>query len=123
MAIIAKRLNMRFQPNHGSSLYKRPSRKKVIPEQVDWDSPIGTLRLSDHWNYENHYGDTVYKTDEIVPERTWVLAVNKGLNRGRRFNPWKVLQIFQKTGNVNLIRKINFKEIHNEVDKAIGWHR
>jgi hypothetical protein len=114
VAIIAKRLNMVFQPNRGSSFYKRPSIKKIIDDQKEWNSPLGTLRLSDHWNYENSRDDIAYKTNITILEDTWILCVNSGLKE----RPWKVLEIFnQKKGNV--IRNINFRKIQSEVDQIL----
>lgn len=114
IAIIVTRLNMVFQPNKGSSFYKRPSKNKILPGQANWDSPVGTLRLSNHWNYENIHDELVYVTNTNVPRGKWVLSVNTGTKP----KPWKVLQIFEvKQGNV--IRKIDFNPIQREINSLL----
>lgn len=115
VAIIVTRLNMVFQPNRGSSFYKRPADDKILEGQKDWNSPVGTLRLSDHWGYENQYGDLVYITNIEIPKRVWVLCINTNI----KSKPWKVLQIFQKEKGSNIIRKIDFIKIQDEINSLL----
>jgi len=115
ISIISKRLNMKFQPNRGSSFYKRPSIDKRYSNQEDWDSPFGTLRLSDHWDYVNSNNENVYRTDVDLPKKVWVLCINTG----DRPSPWKVLEIFQEGEKINIIRNIDFKKIQRETDKIL----
>jgi hypothetical protein len=106
---------MIFQPNRGSSLYKRLAENKILPNQKEWNSPVGTLRLSDHWNYNNRrYDELVYRTSTEIPLRTWVLCINTNIKP----NAWKVLEIFE-TKKSNVIRKINFKKIQSEIDSLL----
>ena len=105
---------MKFQPNQGSSLYKRPSKSKIAPEQEDWDSPIGTLRLSDHWNYRNQNSRDVYRTNLPIPSHSWALCIN----RGYIDTPWRVLQIF-KSNKGNMIREIDFEGIKKEINSLL----
>jgi|GEM_PF-7056751 hypothetical protein len=114
VAIIATRLDMRLQPNRGSSFYRLPTRNKVPKEQRDWACPIGSLRLSDHWQYTNYNGLVVYKTDVEVPKYFWALAINLGPEYS---TPWKVLQIFESTNDS--IRKIDFPNIQKEIKKVL----
>lgn len=115
IAIISQRLNMWFQPNSGSSFYRRPSKTRVVEEQKSWNSPVGTLRLSDHWNYENYQGRRVYLTDVNLPEKTWALGINTGIIEA----PWKILQIFKKESRKNIIRNVDFGLIKSEVKRLL----
>lgn len=115
IAIISLRLDMTFQPNKGSSFYKRPPKDKVPVFQRSWDSPVGTLRLSDHWNYRNSYEELVYRTNNTVPQNKWVLCVNTGIPP----RAWKVLQIFRKDENNNVIMSIDFNKITDEINALL----
>lgn len=115
IAIISLRLGMTFQPNRGSSFYKRPTREKVPVYQRSWDSPVGTLRLSDHWNYKNSNEELVYRTDNTVPKHKWVLCINTGIPP----RAWKVLQIFKKDENNNMIMSIDFSKITDEINALL----
>jgi len=112
VAIIATRLDMRLQPNRGSSFYRLPTINKVPKEQRDWACPVG--RLSDHWQYTNYRGLVVYKTDVEVPKYFWALAINLGPEYS---TPWKILQIFESTNDS--IRKIDFSNIQKEIKKVL----
>jgi hypothetical protein len=104
---------MEFQPNRGSSLYKRPAKDKIIVGQQRWHSPVGTLRLSDHWNYENRNDELVYCTSIEVPPMTWVLCINTNTKP----KAWKVINVFKTEGNV--IRLIDFELIQKEVNNLL----
>lgn len=115
LVIIITKLGMSFQPSRqGSSIYRKPCLKKVPKEQKDWKMPVGTLRLSDHWNFQKYYwdneGTTVFCTDKPVPERTWALAINTGW----KVNPWKVLYILNLEKGKN-ITNIDCKDINQWV--------
>ena len=119
VVIFIKKLNISFQPNRGSSFYKKPPRKKIKKGQKDWNSPIGTLRISDHWNYKDWGEHPIYQTDVPVSEYSWVLAINTG----QTSCPWKVIYGIKKCGKGdNIIARINFKElkvqIAQEIEKA-----
>lgn len=111
VAIIAARLGITFQPNSGSSMYKLPPEREIISGQEYWNSPFGTLRLSDHWGFAKDDGDSVvFKTDIPVPEKTWILAVNA--------NGWKVLHIFQLHKG-NIVRSLDLNKIKHEIEQAL----
>lgn len=112
--IIAVRLGMKFQPKKGSSLYKRTPKNKVLPGQEEWKMPVGTLRFSNHWNYENQKWDMVYQTDESIPSEDyqWRLCVNTGKKPA-----WKVLMV---VSGARAIREIDFQLIQKEIDRAIS---
>lgn len=114
ISIISKNLGIHFQPNDGSSLYKIPY--KILAGQDHWDCPHGTLRLSDHWEYVNKNGDTVFVTDQEVPEYTWCIAVNTG----KIPTPWKVLCILDLEKNKNIIKEIDFKNIHRNIFEVLN---
>lgn len=113
IAIISTRLNMKFQPIKGSSFYKRPAKDRIIKGQEEWNSPVGTLRLSDHWNYFNQAEKLVGQTDIFVPPKMWALSVNTG----RALKAWKVLKVFEC--KVNVIRDIDFISIQKEIEIAL----
>lgn len=115
ISIISKRLNMKFQPNRGSSFYKRPSEDKRFCIQKDWNSPFGTLRLSDHWDYINSNRENVYRTDVDLTKKVWALCINTG----NRPESWKVLEIFKEGEKINIIRNIDFKKIQLEIDEIL----
>jgi len=116
ISIIARRLNIKFQPNHRSSLYKRTPVKKVIKGQEEWQSPVGTLRLSDHWNYVPLEREKiVYSTDKPIADYAWALCVNTG----EKLNPWRVLAVFNKKIKNNVIYNIDFEKIKFEINNAI----
>lgn len=110
ITLIAIRLGINKQPNKGSSLYKVPGDKHIPKDQKSWQCPIGTLRLSDHWNYTNQSGREVFNTTHSIPSRTWALCINTGHEE----NPWKVLDIFQIDGS-NILRNISFPKIEKEI--------
>lgn len=109
--IIIIKLGIRFQPNLGSSFYKLPRKEKILKGQEYWDSPFGTLRLSDHWNYVNKNEKLVYVTDVKIPKYTWCLAINTGIQP----SPWKVLNVFSIINNENVINNIDYKKIHKNI--------
>lgn len=111
--LIALRLQATFQPNTGSSLYKIPGKNRIPEEQKNWNSPIGTLRLSNHWNYENSREKKVYITDKEVPVGVWTLCINTG---PKSDTPWKVLHIFRIDGS-NILQNIDFLSIEKEIRK------
>jgi len=117
ISIIARRLNIKFQPKRRSSLYKRTPLKKILKGQEDWHSPVGTLRLSDHWNYVPYAKEkAVYLTDlSNFSWSAWVLCVNTG----EKPNPWKVLAVFEKKIKNNVIYNIDFEKIKFEINNAI----
>ncbi|KKS54133.1 MAG: hypothetical protein UV20_C0040G0004 [Candidatus Magasanikbacteria bacterium GW2011_GWA2_42_32] len=118
LAIIATKLNMSFQPSRrGSSMYRKPSAKKVLESQKDWKMPVGTLRLSDHWNFhkcnwESDEEKTIFATDIPVAKNTWVLAINTG----QKPKPWKVLHVFTLQKGKNIIREIDCNKIQSEIN-------
>lgn len=103
---------MKFQPNENSSMYKRPSKHKVFPGQKHWNSPVGTLRLSNHWNYVNRNGDKVFVTNQGVEQGQIALCVNTNMKPAA----WKVIYVFSKE---DIKKPINFKEIQLAVDEAM----
>ena len=113
VVILASSLGFRFQPNRGSSFYIRTP-KGIIPEdQKDWNCPVGSLRLSDHWNYENKNEEVVYRTDQDIPGGAWVLC----LNTLEHPTPWKVLAVFNQT------KKGLFQIDHQLIRKQISLLR
>ncbi len=106
---VSKGLGMTYQPNKGSSFYKLPPKDKIPTYQRGWDTPIGTWRLSDHWNYVNNYGELVYNTDSRIPEGKWALCVNVGVSPA-----WRVLKVFYSTNSVISVSKIK-EEIENYI--------
>ncbi len=115
VVIIAKRLNMNFQPNRGSSFYKRPYKKRIPDYQKNWNSPVGTLRLSDHWGYENSKAESVYRTDAYIPKGQWALCINA---KEPISSSWKVLFIFE-TKKSNVIREVDFKKVEEEIKQSL----
>lgn len=116
VAILVKRLNMEFQPNRKSSLYKRPTKNKILPGQEYWNCPVGTIRLSDHWNYTNSDEKLVFKTKIPVSKDTWVLCLNTGQKTQK---PWKVLIQFKVKKGINIIRTIDFEKIQQEINSVL----
>ncbi len=110
--LIAKLLEMTFHPNKGSSFYRIPPLRLIPLFQRGWDNPIGTLRLSDHWNYTNTSGEKVFRTAIPTPSKRWTLCINTG-------REWKVLKTFYPKHAKNIIDFINFEEIQNEINSLI----
>ena len=115
ISIISKRLNMKSQPNRGSSIYLKLSKNKIINGQEDLECPMGTLRLSDHWDYENSRCKNVFRTDITLSKGVWALCINTC----EPIKPWKVLEVFKIGKNINIIKNINFQKIQLEIDKLL----
>ena len=113
VAIIATKLGIRFQPNRGSSLYRLPGKKKIFSSQKNWMSPVGTLRVSDHWGYENSDGNIVYRSD--IPVTGWAIGINDGIGP----NPWKIILKFDEMS----VSEFNYESIESEIRKHVWWIR
>ena len=109
--VIAFNLGLTFQPNKGSSFYKLPPKDQIPVHQRGWDTPIGTLRLSDHWNYINNYDESVYNTNVHIPEGKWALCINAGASPA-----WRVLKIFYSNSTS---MKIDFFRIKVIIENQI----
>jgi hypothetical protein len=116
VAIISRMLSMHFQPNRGSSMYKLPGKKIVIPDQEEWNAPVGTIRFSDHWNciplnrkdcVSKNYNERVFMTTEKIPPGKWALCVNTG--SGQNGIPWKVIAIFDKQNPIHSFDVVSIK--------------
>lgn len=113
IAIIAKKLGLLFQPNQGSSMYRLPANKNIPTEQKDWDCPIGTLRLSDHWDYRGNTSKNVFVTDIAIPDGQWAICINTGVKE----NPWKVLSIVPCQGNI--VHAVDYKSINDMMNEIV----
>lgn len=109
IAITALKLNLVIQPNKGSSLYQRTPQKMVKKEQRDWNSPVGTIRLSNHWNYKNDDGKLVYRTNNKTKKGVWALGINSGDSK----TPWKIILVLDDSR----IESINFGLLKNSIYK------
>lgn len=115
IAILVCKLDMSFQPNFGSSFYRLPNKKKLIASQRSWKCPVGTLRLSDHWNYKNYKDEIVYRTDLSVSKKKWALAINYGPGYDK---PWHIVQVFEKPK-----QQIDFNLMQRMVKEAMSLYK